>query len=147
MQIHELKPIHKSKKAKRIGRGGRRGGFCGRGRKGQRARGGLKLKPVIREFIKKYAKLRGSRQKHQAQNLKLKTVILNLEVLEKKFNAGEKVTPIILLEKKIIRKIKGKVPKVKILGKGEIKKSLVIENCQVSKSAKEKIEKSGGTIQ
>ena len=71
---------------------------------------------------------------------------MNLEVLEKKFNAGEKVTPEILLEKRIIRKIKGRIPLVKILGEGKITKSLTIEGCQWSKSAKEKIEKVGGTI-
>ncbi len=75
-----------------------------------------------------------------------KPAILNVEILEKKFKEGEKVTPAALLEKKIIRKIKGRMPKVKILGKGEIKKPLVIENCRVSKSAKEKIEQVGGNI-
>jgi large subunit ribosomal protein L15 len=71
---------------------------------------------------------------------------VNLATLEKKFKAGEKITPEILTERRIIRKIKGKVPKVKILGKGEIKKALTIENCLVSKGAKEKIEKAGGQV-
>jgi large subunit ribosomal protein L15 len=51
-----------------------------------------------------------------------------------------------LLEKKLIRRIKGKMPKVKILGRGELTKKLIIKNCSVSKSAKEKIEKAGGNI-
>jgi len=51
-----------------------------------------------------------------------------------------------LLKKKIIRKIKGKVPKVKILGKGELTKALVIEDCYISRKAKEKIEKVEGII-
>lgn len=71
---------------------------------------------------------------------------MDIEVLEKKFTAEEKVNPQTLLEKKIIDKIKGKMPKIKILGGGEIKKALIIENCRVSKSAKEKIEKAGGKI-
>jgi len=146
MQLHQLKPIHKLKKRKRIGRGGKRGTYSGRGMKGQRARAGRKMKPVIRELIKKYPKLRGYRQKLKAQNSKLKTAILNLEVLEKKFNTGEKITPEILLEKRIIRKIKGKIPLVKILAKGEISKKLIIEGCQMSESAKEKIERAGGQI-
>jgi len=146
MQLHQLKPIHKLKKRKRIGRGGKRGTYSGRGMKGQRARAGRKMKPVIRELIKKYPKLRGYRQKLKAQNSKLKTAILNLEVLEKKFNTGEKITPEILLEKRIIRKIKGKMPLVKILAKGEISKKLIIEGCQMSESAKEKIERAGGQI-
>ena len=144
MQLHQLKPIHKFKKPKRIGRGGKKGTYSGHGVKGQKSRAGKKLKPIIDEIIKKYPKLRGYRQKLKIKNKKLK--IMNLDILEKKFNAGEKVTPEILLEKKIIRKIKGKMPQVKILGKGEITKTLTVDGCQLSKSAKKKIEKAGGII-
>jgi large subunit ribosomal protein L15 len=146
MQLHQLKPIHKSKKPKRIGRGGKKGKYSGRGIKGQRTRAGRKLKPVIREIIKKYPKLRGYRFKSKIKNQKLKIVIVNLGDLEKKFKEGEKITPQTLLEKKLIRRIKGKMPKVKILGRGEITKKLIIQNCQISKSAKEKIEKAGGKL-
>lgn len=59
MQLHELKPKHKRKKRKRVGRGGKRGTYSGRGIKGQKARAGRRLKPVIRELIKRYPKLRG----------------------------------------------------------------------------------------
>ena len=69
-----------------------------------------------------------------------------MEVLEKKFNASEKVNPQVLLEHKLIHRIKGRMPVVKILGKGKITKKLIVENCQLSKSAKDKIEKAGGTI-
>ena len=147
MQLHEIKPIHKSKKPKRVGRGGKKGIYCGRGIKGQKARAGRKLKPLIREIIKKYPKLRGYKFKSKIQNPKSKMVILNLESLENKFKSGEIVNPQTLLEKRLIRKIKGKVPRVKILGRGEVKKALIIESCQISKSAKEKIEKAGGTIE
>jgi len=51
-----------------------------------------------------------------------------------------------LFERKLIRRIKGRIPKVKILGRGEIKKTLQIEGCQLSKPAREKIEKAGGQI-
>lgn len=142
MQLHELQAKHKSKKSKRIGRGGKRGAYSGRGQKGQRSRAGRRLKPAIRELIKKYPKLRGHRQESRIQ----KIAVLNLEVLEKNFNTGEIVSPETLLEKGIIGKIKGRTPYVKILGKGEIVKKLIIENCEISKSAKENIEKSGGTI-
>jgi len=146
MQLHQLKPIHKPKKSKRVGRGGKKGTYSGRGIKGQKARAGKRLKPIIREIIKKYPKLRGYRSKLKIKNQKLKITILNLDILEKKFNSGEKVTPQILLEKRLIRKIKGKMPEVKILRKGELTKKLIIEGCQVSKTAKEQIEKIGGTI-
>jgi len=162
MQLHQLKPKHKLKKKKRVGRGGKRGTYSGRGIKGQRSRAGRKFKPVIRGLIKRYPKLRGYRFKSKIKNQKSKIVILNLEILEKRFNSGEKITPEILLERKIIRRIKGRLPKVKILSRGRLTKklitratakggkeglpSLIIESCQVSKSAREEIEKAGGSI-
>ena len=142
MQLQQLKPKHKLKKKKRRGRGGKRGTYSGRGMKGQRARAGAKFQPMIREVIKKYPKLRGYRQKVR----KKIQASVNISTLEEKFKAGEKVSPKVLIERKIIRKMKGRVPEVKILGKGELKKKLTIEDCRVSKGAKEKIEKAGGTI-
>lgn len=67
-------------------------------------------------------------------------------VLDGKFKAGEKISPETLLEKEIIGTMKGKMPRVKILGRGEITKSLIVENCSVSKPAKDKIEKAGGSV-
>ena len=52
MQLHQLKPSHKRKRPKRIGRGGKRGTYSGRGVKGQRSRAGRKFKPAIRELMK-----------------------------------------------------------------------------------------------
>ena len=146
MQLHELKPSHKSKKKKRIGRGGKRGSYSGKGIKGQKSRAGRRMKPIIRDIIKRYHKLRGYRFKSKAKSQDIKLVILNLETLEKKFQAGEKVSPESLLNKELIHKIRKRTPKVKILGKGNIKKTLFIEGCSVSKSAKEKIEKAGGKV-
>ncbi len=142
MQLHQLRPKHKLKKKKRIGRGGKRGTYSGKGIKGQKSRAGRKFAPVIRELIKRYPKLRGYRFKKHEGNL----VIVNVGILEERFGSSEIVTPKLLLERKIIRRIKGKVPKVKILGKGELTKKLIIENCEVSKVAKEKIEKAGGKV-
>ena len=142
MQLHQLRPVHKPKKPKRVGRGGGHGTYCGRGRKGQSSRAGHKFAPIIRELIKRYPKLRGYRAEKMASN----QVIVNLETLEKKFQESETINPQILLEKRIIRRIKGKTPQVKILGRGELKKSLTIEDCSVSQSAREAIEKSGGKI-
>ena len=142
MELYQLKPIDKKKRPKRVGRGGKRGTYAGRGVKGQRARAGRRLKPVIRELIKRYPKLRGYRFKP----VELKPAIANLDTLEKKFKSGEIVNPRILLEKKLIRRIKGRIPKVKILAKGKLTKALTIEGCLVSKSAEEIIKKAGGTI-
>ena len=148
MQLHQLKPIHKPKKARRVGRGGKRGTYSGRGQKGQKSRAGHRFQPVIRELIKKYPKLRGYRFKSKITpgGQKSKIAILNLDILGEKFTSREKINPKTLLEKKIIRRIKGKVPKVKILGEGKITKALTVEDCLISKQAREKIEKAGGTI-
>jgi len=143
MQLSELKPKHYFKKQPRRGRGGKRGTYSGRGIKGQKARAGRKLKPIIRELIKHYPKLRGYRQKLNIKNQKLKLVNLNVGVLEKNFKEGELVNPLVLYKKGLIKKVKGKIPLVKILGHGEIKKSLTIENCLFSKQAKEKLAKVG----
>ena len=47
MQIHELKPKHKTKGRMRVGRGGKKGTYSGRGNKGQSARAGRKMVPII----------------------------------------------------------------------------------------------------
>jgi len=136
MQLHQLQPKHKPKKKKRVGRGGKRGTYSGRGVKGQKARAGTrKIQPIIREAIKKYPKLRGYRFKV----LKKRLVIVNLEVLNKKFKESEVISPQSLLKKRIIRRIKGKVPKVKILGEGKLTKKLKFKDCEMSEGAKSKI--------
>jgi len=132
MQLHQLKPKIKNKRVKRIGRGGKRGGYSGRGIKGQKARAGRRMRPEWRDIIKKIPKKRG----YSAPSLEQKPVVVNLDVIEKNFKAGEKVSPKTLAEKGIIRR---KDEKVKILGSGEITKKIIIENCQISKSAQEKI--------
>ena len=142
MQLHEIHPKYKLKKRKRVGRGGKKGTYSGRGMKGQKSRAGRKLKPAIRSIIKMYPKLRG----YSFNPLTVKPAIVKTEMLEKKYKAGDKVTPQSLLEKKIVRRIKGKTPQVKILGGGNLTKSLIVEGCRVSKKAKEIIEKSGGAV-
>ena len=62
MQINQLSPKHKEKRKKRIGRGGKKGTYSGKGMKGQRSRAGRKMAPIIRELIKRYPKLRGYRR-------------------------------------------------------------------------------------
>ena len=74
-----------------------------------------------------------------------------METLEKKLSPAQGkseiiINPEVLLEKGLVRRIKGKTPQVKILGKGKITKVLTVEGCRVSKQAKEKIEKAKGTV-
>ncbi len=142
MQIHELQRKTKLRRAARVGRGGRRGKTSGRGHKGQNARAGSSPRPEIRDRIKKLPKLRG----YKFSSTQIKPTVVNLATLEKAIDAGEDVSPEILLSKKVIRKIAGKMPAVKILGSGEIFKKLTIKGCVVSRSAKEKIEKAGGIV-
>lgn len=59
MQLHEIEPIHKLKTKKRVGRGGKKGTYCGHGVKGQKSRAGAKIRPEIRDLIKKMPKKRG----------------------------------------------------------------------------------------
>jgi len=135
MQIHELKIKNKSKNKKRVGRGGKRGTYSGRGVKGQNARSGSSPRPELRDIIKKYPKKRGYRFK----SFKDKPQVINLEDLEKYFKAKEEVTPRTLVEKGLINKEKGRVPIIKILGNGKLTKNLAIKNCLMSKNAKKKL--------
>jgi len=141
MQVHEVKPEKKQRVAKRIGRGGKRGTYSGRGMKGQKSRAGYRRQPRVREILKKYPKMRGYRRSGRR-----KAIAVNLAMLEKSFAKGETVNPRVLAQKKVVRNVKGRSFAVKILGDGKITKALTIENCTVSESAKEKIEKAGGSI-
>ena len=147
MQFHNLKPIHKNKRGKIIGRGGKRGKTSGRGGKGQTARAGNKRRPELRDIIKKIPMLRGE-GKGRAKSWnpsKIRPVILSLAVLSK-LPAGAVVSPKTLVEARVVGLRYGKVPSVKILGGGEVDKKLTISGCLVSGSARAKIEKAGGTI-
>lgn len=140
MQIHQLR-VKVQKPKRRIGRGGRKGTYCGRGVKGQKSRSGAKVNPIFEggrsTLIEHLPKLRGFRSIYP------KNQIVSLEKLDKCFADGDIVNPVTLREKRLVRKIK--VP-VKILGSGEIKKKLTVEKCLVSKSAREKIEEAGGSV-
>ncbi len=145
MQLHQLTRVHKNRSSRQVGRGGKRGKTSGRGTKGQKARSGRKLRPEMRDIIKKFPRMRG-RGKNIFTSIQAKPVAINLALLEKIFNVKESVTPVILAEKKLIKVIGGKMPQVKILADGELTKALSISGCAFSVTAKAKIEKAGGTI-
>jgi large subunit ribosomal protein L15 len=145
MQLHELKRKTENKEKKRVGRGGGRGKTSGRGTKGQNARAGHKKRPDIRETLKKLPKRRG-RGISGLVSIQDKPLVVNVSSLEVAFAAGDTVTPTLLLERGLIRARKGETPKVKVLGDGELTKKLVLSGLTVSTSAKEKIEKAGGSI-
>ncbi len=70
----------------------------------------------------------------------------DLALLEKAFSAGDTVSPTVLVERKLISTRRSASFTVKVLGTGELTKKLIIEKCLVSATAKEKIEKVGGSI-
>ena len=85
MQLHTLKSKTRRTKSKQVGRGGKRGKTAGRGTKGQNARAGRKKRPELRDFIKRFPKLRG-RGKHslKSRKTKLKGVALKAHLAGKK---------------------------------------------------------------
>ena len=140
MQLHQIKRKNPNKKSVKIGRGGKRGKTSGRGHKGQNARAGTSKRPEMRDIIKKLPKRRGYRFK----SIQVRPAVVNLESIDKNFSDGDKITPIILVEKTLVEKRSGRVPAVKILSKGGITKKVVISDCLFSKATKEKVEKVGG---
>ncbi len=134
-----------NKKAKTVGRGSKRGKTSGRGTKGQKARAGHKIRPEIRDRIKKLPKLRG-RGKNMNKAFRVDVTVVNLSVLAKAFEVNARITPSALFEKGLIRRVGGKIPAVKVLGTGEITHAITVYDCEVSEAAKAKIEAAGGTI-
>jgi len=148
MQLHSFSPRTKNKKNPPVGRGGKRGKTSGRGGKGQTARAGHKIRPEVRDLLKKIPKRRGH-GKNRARSVKVNriaTSVVNLSALETSYKVGETVSPSSLVSRSLVRRAKGRAPVVKILGTGEINKALVVKGCAVSVSARAAILKAGGTI-
>ncbi len=152
MQIHLIKPNTKRKTSRRIGRGGKRGTYSGRGQKGQQARSGSGPKigftggdqPLWKVFPKKRGASKKVDVKHRTFRLKrLKPFGINVSTIEKLFEVGATINPETLLQANLIPGIKAGA---KILGQGDITKKFIFIDVQVSKSAKEKIEKVEGII-
>lgn len=136
MQIHELK-VNKRKSRKRVGRGGKRGTYSGRGMKGQKSRSGAKKDPLFEggrtSLIDRLKKIRGFKSVHP------KKININLDDLEKNFKNGDTVSVESLIKFNLIKKSEAKRG-VKILGNGKLTKKLSVdENILLSKSAKKAI--------
>ena len=144
MQLHDVhQGVASRKSKKRIGRGpgSGQGKTAGRGHKGQRSRAGS-LPP--RGFEGGQMPLARRIPKRGFNNRWRKTfVVVNLAALVRNFEAGATVDTEGLLEAGLV---KGRFDGVKILGNGELTKSLTVESNRFSKTAQEKIEKSGGTV-
>jgi large subunit ribosomal protein L15 len=142
MQLHQLQKSKAVRDKKRVGRGGKRGTYSGKGVKGQKSRAGRKLRPEWRDALKSIPKMRG----YRFGGIQDKPAVLNLGLIEKLFADGAVVTPKILLQKKLISKISGHLPAVKILAGGQLKKKLSFSGLKISQPARVAIEKAGGTI-
>jgi len=127
LKLNNLKSS-KTKNRKRVGRGGKRGTYSGRGLKGQRARSGgkaglkrLGLKPLMTQTHK----LRGF------NSMQTKPAVVNISVINSYYKDGEVVSPKSLLKKGLIKTAKHGV---KILGQGKLNKKLAFKNCTMSES-------------
>jgi len=144
MQIHELK-VKPKKSRKRIGRGGKRGTYSGKGNKGQKARSGGNVDPLFQggstSLMKRLKKVRGFKAITPKKN------VLKLSEIEKEFNDGDTISYATLVEKKIFRKSEIKNG-VKILSTGTLKKKVTIsEEILISDSATLAIKKAGGKVE
>ncbi|MCP4118126.1 MAG: 50S ribosomal protein L15 [Desulfobacteraceae bacterium] len=144
MKLHELAPSEGSrKKRKRVGRGpgSGMGGTATRGNKGHNQRSGGGVRPG---FEGGQMPLHRRLPKRGFKNvLAKKVVIVNVADLDR-FEDKAVIDAAALKE---IGLIKGGFDKVKVLGNGEVSKSFSLKQCLVSKSAREKIESAGGTIE
>jgi len=145
MQINDLKRKTKNKRSIKVGRGGTRGKTSGRGTKGQLSRSGRKLRPEMRDIIKKLPKLRG-RGKNSFLSIQVKPLTVNLNDIENNFKNGDKVSPSTLAAKGVVKHYKGKNELIKILATGELTKKVTISGCTLSAGAKAAIEKVGGSV-
>jgi large subunit ribosomal protein L15 len=141
-KIHDLKPPPGSKRARRRagrGIGGKGGKTAGRGMKGQGARANVKpgFEGGQTPLARRTPKLKGFRNPFRVEY-----VVVNLDTLER-FDAGSTVDPEALRAQGLVAK-RGLV---KVLGRGELTKSVTVKAHAFSAAAKERIEAAGGTTE
>jgi len=152
LNLSDLKPAQPRKARKRIGRGlgSGKGRYSGRGIKGQKARSGSGKMPIGFEggqmpIDMRLGKLRGATSADAMPIGPFRTYSqpVNVGLLEQRFEPGAEVTPETLKAAGLVRKLS---VDVKILGEGELTKSLTVTAHSFSRSAVEKIEAAGGTV-
>src|SRR5687767_1599117 len=143
LSLNNLHPKEGSThKKKRVGRGpgSGLGKTAGRGHKGQKSRSGYSSRPG---FEGGQMPLQRRLPKRGFTNIfKKQWIEISLGKIEESFNAGDDVTPEILHERGLIKKAKHDLV---ILGNGEISKGINISAHRFTKTAKDKIEKAGGS--
>jgi len=152
LNLSNLKPAQARTDRKRVGRGlgSGKGRYAGRGIKGQKSRSGShKMRAGFEggqmPIYMRIGKLRGSTSKdaYPVGPFRTHTQPVNIRDLAP-FEAGDVVTPEALVEKGILKNTK---TDVKLLGNGTIGKRLTIRLHGISASAREKVEKAGGTVE
>jgi large subunit ribosomal protein L15 len=146
MKLHTLKPNKGSKhRVKRLGCGesSGHGKTCCKGNKGQKARSGGSVRPGF-EGGQMPLHRRLPKKGFNNANFKTKVAVVNLAQLEKAFEDGATVNEESLREKGLVNR---NCDLVKVLGQGEISKKLTVSVDALSASAREKIEKAGGTVE
>ena len=136
MQLHQLD--FKQRGSRRIGRGGKRGTYSGRGIKGQRSRTGARIRPAIRDLIKRIPKARG----YEFKTIYSETAVIALRELNRAAQPGDLVTFAYLRRKGLM----GPQKFVKIVATGTLDKKITVKGCPVSAGAKVLIEKAGGRV-
>src|SRR4051794_3341622 len=151
LNLSSLKPAQARKDRKRVGRGlvSGKGRYSGRGIKGQKSRAGSHKMRVgfaggQMPIYMRLGKQRGATSKDAMPigPFRTSTVPVNVGALDR-FDDGAEVTPESLVEAGLIKNTK---TDVKLLGGGELKKSLTVRVHAVSATAREKIEAAGGSI-
>ncbi|MEM9790784.1 MAG: 50S ribosomal protein L15 [Planctomycetota bacterium] len=145
MMIHDItEKAGPHKRRKRIGRGpgSGNGKTAGRGHKGARSRAGFSRK-LHHEGGQNPFFMRLPKVGFSNVQFALEFAIVNLRVLEARFDDGAQVDAALLAKHGLIRS--EKMP-VKVLGTGELTKKLTLTVAAVSGSARQKVEKAGGSI-
>ncbi|MBI4132029.1 MAG: uL15 family ribosomal protein [Candidatus Sungbacteria bacterium] len=137
-----MRPNTRRRRERRVGRGGKRGTTAGRGTKGQKSRAGAKIRPAIRDIMKKLPKQRG----YRFRSFQPRPAVVDLARVAARFPDGATIDPAALLASGMIRRIKGKLPVVKILGNAAAKKRLHLKGVSVSAAVRQRIHEAGGTI-
>ena len=148
MQLNTLNIRIPKAKKKRLGRGigSSKGKTSGRGHKGQKSRSGVAIKSFEGGQMPLYRRLpkRGFNPINKKNLIAIISLSRIQEIIKKKASfTKDKISLANLQKFKLVNK---KYKKLKLLGSGDLKEKLNIEVNGISKSAKEKIEKAGGTV-
>jgi len=137
MQLHTLKPKTSLSSKKRVGRGGKRGTYSGRGQKGQKSRAGHNILSAERQLISRTPKLRGFANKRKSPS----AVVVGLSALNAL--SAKEITLATLVAAGVVS---AKEKRVKIVANGKVTSPKDVVGIPVSASARTKIESAGGSV-